>query len=423
LFLFKNNKNQEKNHLLKILIVLSVPSFILSFNHNGFLALLPFVREEFFLTRAQVGYYSTYFFISAAVLAVFTGSIVDNFGPKKSMLLGIASMSFVMLFYGFFSSYTIILFLALLAGLGFSIITPSVTKGVILVTSRENRAVSLGITQAGFGLGGIAGAGLLPLIAPLLNWRIAIQLAAIIALASGFLVYKFYHEQNKDNSPRESNKSRKEEQNNLSFRNSLILLFKNKYLFQVCVVGSVFGIAMGTVISHFAVFISDDLDKSKAIAGLGLGILQFGGIIGRPIWGWLSDKLLKGSRQSSLFLITLFTGIMYLFFGIFFNRLALDTGLIFVFSFLMGFSSLGWSGVHFTAVAEFAKEKQAGIATGLSLLFIRVGALFAPPIFGFIADLKGSYKHGWIVFGIFIIVSAFIFVGRIRSDKDSTSPI
>ena len=81
-------EHKKNPNLMKILIVLFLPYVALSLGQNGFLGLLPFVREEFALTRVQVGYYSTSFFISAALLAVFTGSIVDSLGPKKSMLLG-----------------------------------------------------------------------------------------------------------------------------------------------------------------------------------------------------------------------------------------------------------------------------------------------------------------------------------------------
>jgi len=90
-------KNKKEIALSKVLIVLFLPYVALSIGQNGFLSLLHFVRAEFGLTRVQVGYYSTSFFISAALLAIFTGSIVDKMGPKKGMLFGIGSMGVLLL--------------------------------------------------------------------------------------------------------------------------------------------------------------------------------------------------------------------------------------------------------------------------------------------------------------------------------------
>ena len=66
--------------------------------------------------------------------------------------------------------------------------------------------------------------------------------------------------------------------------------------------------------------------------------------------------------------------------------------------------------MYFVSVGEFAGDKQMGIATGLSLFFVRGGMLVAPPVFGFIADVKGTYQYGWLLFGIVIIVTSSLFL-------------
>jgi MFS family permease len=155
----KNNKknllqqevrNKKDIALFKVLVVLFLPYVALSIGQNGFLGLLHFVREEFDLTRVQVGYYSTSFFISAALLAVFTGSIVDKMVPKKGMLCGIGSMGILLLLHSLSASYNFLLLIAFFTGLGFSIITPSATKAVMINSPKEKRAVSMGFTQTGF---------------------------------------------------------------------------------------------------------------------------------------------------------------------------------------------------------------------------------------------------------------------------------
>jgi sugar phosphate permease len=416
--LFRKRENPAKDfNLMRILLVLFLPYIALSIGQNGFLGLLPFVREEFALTRVQIGYYSTSFFMSAAILAVFTGSFVDKLGAKKSMLLGIGFMGFLLILHGLSPSYKVLLFMAFLAGLGFSIITPSVTKAVITSTPPGKRAVSMGITQTGFGFGGIAGASFLPLLGEILGWRIAIQVAAFFALLTGPFVYKFYREQDNIRNILDVPDGQRGKQQ--SFKENFLSLFVHRPLFRFCVLGIIFGISEGAVLSHFAVFLSGDLNMSRVTAGLGFGTLHLGGIIGLIGWGWLSDRLLRGDRRLSLFMIGLSSGIMYLLFGLFLNHSQVGQVTVFLLSFLLGFSALGWTGVYLVTIGEFAGSKQAGIATGLALLFARIGLIVAPPIFGFIADAKGYYEYSWLLFGFVIIGISPLFLIRdfIRSSE------
>ncbi len=200
------------------------------------------------------------------MLAIFTGSIVDKLGPRKSMLLGILYMSFIMILHGLSHSYKVLLFLALLVGLGASIITPSTAKEVMIAVSPKKRALSMGITQMGFGFGGIAGASLLPLLGQSFGWRLAVHVAAVFALLTGLLVYKFYQEQNNSSISDipESQRGKKP-----SFKDIFLSLFMNKPLFRVCVIGIIFGVSAGAVLSHFAIFLSEDLNMNPVIAGFG----------------------------------------------------------------------------------------------------------------------------------------------------------
>ncbi|MDD4363913.1 MAG: MFS transporter [Atribacterota bacterium] len=410
LFPKSNSKEKKENTALMIVIlILSIPCFALSLVHNGFLSLLPFVRDDFLLTRSQIGYYSTFIFISASLLAIFTGDIVDKFGPKKSVIAGIISMSFLWLLYGFSVNYNMLLFLALIAGIGFSIITPSVNKGVMLAVSPGKRAISMGITQMGFGLGGILGTSFLPLLARIYGWRFAVQIAAIFAMITGVLVFKYYQEVDiQQKTIIESDKKDTQK----SFKENLCFIIKNKKLLKICIVGTIFGISVGAVLPHFSVFLTEDLRLAVTSAGLAFAIMQLGGIISRPFWGWVSDKIFKGNRNISLFVIGISIGIVYLLFAFFISLMQGNLFITFLFSFLLGCTSSGWAGVHFVSVVEFAGDKLAGIATGLSLVFLRIGMLAAPPIFGFIADINGNYQFCWLTFGIFITIVSFLFLQK-----------
>ena len=106
------------------------------------------------------------------------------------------------------------------------------------------------------------------------------------------------------------------------------------------------------------------------------------------------------------------TLVMFFYFRII-SAVELPIYIIYLSSLILGFVSLGWMGLYFTSVIELASEKLAGIGTGLSLVFIRLGVLLSPPLFGLLADLNNSYQLSWlgmaIVTGFFTIIFAFVF--------------
>lgn len=401
-------KQASKGNLWGLLLILSLPYLTVSLNINGFLALLPFVREEFALTRTQVGYYSTFLFMSAAVLAIFMGSIVDRLGVKKGMLIGSLGMGFVMVLYGLAPSYGVLLLLSLVAGLAFSIITPSVNKGVIIEAPPQKRAFSMGIMQAGLGVGGFAGASLLPLLGGNLGWRGAIQLAALFAVITAFFVFKLYREQSADESA-DTEEAMPTTPRPASLKESLSSFLKNRQLMSICLLGLLFGASASPVITHFTVFLTEDIELSRATAGLGFGTFLVGGIIGRPAWGWFSDRVFGGKREQTLFAVGLTIALLYLVFGLFLSSPQANVVLLFVVSFFLGLSADGWLGVHFTAVGEHAGGNRAGTATGLALIFTRAGIMAAPPIFGFVADIYGKYEYSWLLFSIIAFIASFLF--------------
>ena len=382
---------------------------VVSLNNNGFQALLPFMREEFALSRTQVGYYSTCFYLSAAMLSVFTGNFVDKLGARKSFLLGIFGLGAMMFLYGLAPSYQVILIIAVVAGLAHSIVPPSITKGVMMETPPDKRAFSMGAVQSGMGIGGFAGAGLLPLLGQILGWRTTIQIAGITVLLAAILILKVYREKSPNNDleakPEEVNEKKS------TLKENLYIFLTNKQFLAICFLGVIIaGSSFGAILPHFAVFLSEDLHMSRAAAGFGLGIFQLGGLVGRPTWGWFSDRLLKGKRKTTLSIIGLVAGCLFLLCSFFItDSSALNPFAVYLFSFLLGFSAFGWHGIFFITIGELAGKEKTGGASGIAFLFNRAGTLVVPPFFGLIADIQGNYAFSWFIFGVLIIVASFLY--------------
>ncbi len=414
---------------LKFLLLLSTAYVASGINMQGFLAMMPLVREDFALTRAQAGLYSTFYFSSATAVALFSGRVVDRAGSKKGIVFGAGSVGLIMIIHSLAPVFSLLLFMALLAGIGFSIITPSVNKAVMKKVPPGSRAISMGIMQSGGGIGGFIGASLLPFIGVRFGWRTALMMSGSAALIIALFLNRFYFDIEKSDVPEQKkidtqneranndsfdegeNRSSRNEtnQSELSFKNSFLHLVKNGKLLSVCFIGLVFSLATGAIPTHFTLYLTQDLQVSGAAAGLGFGFLEIGGVVGRPFWGGFSDKVLSGSRSRGLLIMGVLITAALIYFSFVITLFTPALVLVYISSFFLGLLGLGWQGLHLTTVAELATEKFTGMATGLALVFIRIGIVVSPPVFGWLADTTSTYFHSWLIAGIFILFFTGVF--------------
>ena len=397
----------------KLLFILSTGYMGAFINIQGIQALMPFIQDDFGISRTEAGLYSTFLFLSATAVAVFSGNIVDKIGSKKTLLFGVFSIGFLMLANTISPVYSIILILAFITGIGFSIITPAVNKSIMDEVSPENRGISMGLMHSGSGIGGFAGATLLPILAGSLGWRGAILISSLLTIFLGIFIKKAYHPEqiltnNNDNS-------------DTNFKDNILGLLKNKQLMLACSLGLIFGLAVGSIPAHYTLFLTSDLGYSSALAGFALGIVQIGGIVGRTFWGWVSDSIFKGDRTISFILIMIIIILLNLCYGLFGDFLASSIFIILTISFLLGLTAFGWSGLYFTVVGERASPEQTGIASGLSLVFLRTGVVVGPPLFGLLADHYDHYHNSWLVLAGIIFVSGTIYY-YLQNQEDKKAP-
>lgn len=397
-----NKIDELKNDLQwKLLFILSTGYMGAFINIQGIQALMPFIQDNFGISRTEAGLYSTFLFLSATGVAIFSGNIVDKIGSKKTLLFGIFSIGFLMLAHTVSPVYSIILILAFITGIGFSIITPAVNKSIMDEVKPENRGLSMGLMHSGSGIGGFAGATLLPILAISIGWRGSILISSLLTIALGIFVKKTYNPNTSLNNNNDNSDA--------SFKDNILELLKNKQLILTCSLGLIFGLAVGSIPAHYTLFLTTDLGYSSSLAGFALGIVQIGGIFGRTFWGWVSDSIFKGDRTISFILIMLIIILLNLSYGFLGNLLASSQFIILAISFLLGLTAFGWSGLYFTVVGERVRPEQTGIASGLSLIFLRTGVVVGPPLFGLLADQYDHYHNSWIFLAGLVFVSGAIY--------------
>ncbi len=145
--------------------------------------LFPILREQLDVGYAALGLLVTLFNLSTGATQVPAGFLVDRFGARRLLLLGLAIMGAAMTAMGFAPSYWSMLALVALAGVGNSVFHPA--DYAILSASVDRswlgRAFSIHTFTGNIGFM-LAPGGMIALTA-LLGWRGALMVAGLIAFA------------------------------------------------------------------------------------------------------------------------------------------------------------------------------------------------------------------------------------------------
>ena len=396
----KNNDIQSRFNW-KVLFIISLSSIITAIYRDGFAALFPFLQRDFNLTRAQLGLHSTIFYFTNAFVSIYVGGLVDLKGSKWGMIFGSLLMSIFYISHSIAPNFPIILFFAALTGIAVSFNMPSVNKVVVEYFPLRQRGAALGLQSTAFPLGGLFGAIVFPFFGNILGWRKTMILPSVMAILCILIISYFYKEKTVVN-----NYQLKNDNHNISFWQSIYQLIKNRELVKISVFGFFLGAMANSICAHFTLFLFLDYNLPETIAGLGFAFVQLRSVIGRAAWGIFCDKVLGGDKKKTF----LFMGLLFWFtamiFSIGLRYLNTSVNILFLLAFLVGCFGNSWPGILSAAVTETVKEENVGIATGIYLLTTRSGLMIAPPIFGYIADLKGSYSLSWFLLGILMLIAS-----------------
>ncbi len=399
-----------KGHLAMLLIMST--AYIAVFGSiQGFKAMLPLVRDEFAITGAQAGLYATFFYASGVILAIFSGRIVDAVGARKGLLGGVTIIMTLMLLHTLMPVFSLLLLLALFTGIGFSIVTPSINKGVIELVDSSRRAVSNGIVHAGGGIGGILGSSILPMIGERFGWRTSLVAMAFVALAMAGILFKFFHPVNNYVSDEEKDVGPR------SFKADLKKVATDPRVLLVTLIGIMAGLSVGNITIHYTLFLTDDLGFSPSLAGVTLSVFIAGGIIGNPLYGYVNDRFFLSNRRIGLFVLGLIVAAMFAVLAFYFVPFQPERWVVVVLSFVFGFFSFAIMGMMFTTLGDVAGPRYMGMATGLMLVFTRMSMMIGPPIVGRITDVTGDYALGWKVIALIVlvlIVAFYVFSHKYR---------
>ncbi len=290
-----------------------------------------------------------------------------------------------------------------LIGIGYGPMTPASSHILIRQTPPHRRALIFSIKQTGVPLGGALAGLVVPPLTLAFGWKGAALAVAAASLVLAVSCEPLHKSLDDDADPNASGGS--------GVLASLKLVFGIPVLRRLSLASLAYS-AMQLCLSAFIVtFLTERVGIDLVTSGLIMAAAQAAGMVGRVLWGWLSDRLLTPHQALSLL------GFAIAAAG---AALAMVTPawpvfLVGLVAAGLGAVALGWNGVFLAEVARQAPPGLAGSATGGALAFTFLGALAGPPLFGAVVDLTDSYRAAFLAAASCAALAGLVMMKRPRS--------
>lgn len=370
--------------------------------------LIPFLQPKLDLNYTQVGSLMTFLYFGAMLASSPAGWLTDRLGVKKLILFCQGLMGISVVLFSFVENYLAAITLTFFMGLGYGMVNPPTTKGIMLLVNRKNRGLAMSLKQAGVPIGGAIAAALLPPLALLFSWRFSLVIIGVMVILAGLLSFVLYR-QDREIAPSSPIEVRE------TIQGDWIRIFKNKNFILLSTAGAFCSLQQIALVTYLILFLKDVKKFDLILAAFCLTLTNIGGILGRIFWGMVSDRLFKRSRKIVLKLLVFLIFLLSLVLGL---DMDLPSPIIYLILFIFGLSAIGWNGVFHAFVGELSGNESIGKVTGLCMTIVFIGNLAGPFLFGRILDMTGSYSPSWFFLSA-TMVGAFFLFSLIQEEKIS----
>lgn len=392
---------QSRFNSWEMLIYLFLIQLVIAFVARSIAPLGAIIGNDLNLTMFQIGLFPAALFLGQSLVSIPSGILTDKIGSKRMLLIISSTLSVSFYLITFSSSFLAIFILIILAGFSYGASHPSTNKGVNTWFDLQYRGTAMGVKQMGVTVGSASAALLLIPLATRFSWQVALLIAASILLITGVFFYFNYRE-------------RLEPDGNIKMPvgNDILKIFLHKKLMLITISAMLLSGSQTILNTFIVLYAYESLGLSLILAGVLLGIAEFGGAVGRIGWGWLSDNVFSGQRIIILMIISILVGVQ----SIVISLIPAGTSfyVICIIIFVFGLGASGFNGIWMNATSEVVPPSFSGTATGVSITISSWGAILFPPVFGLIRDYTGSYFFGWWLIIIIMVLSVFLLLTVIK---------
>jgi len=398
---------------------------------TGISAFFKPIAEELNLTRAVASLAGGLSRLGGSFEAPLSGYLVDKFGPRWIMLIGINIFVLGLVLMSFINSAWTYCVAWIIVATGVNFAATVAVDKTLTNWFVKRRGLVIGLKS---GLIGVFGAIMLPIVAWLIvavGWRTSFLIwSGVVPAILLPLVWFFVKQQRPeyygllpDGAKTESGSAvdteemiEKGAQYASEFQETEFTLRQAMktpayWLLLIAMAGQ--GIAMGGFGLHSIPFLTDQ-GISLTAAGALMGMMIFFTIPSRTLAGLIADRLKKTQLQ-----LLWAAGCLLRALGIGFFLFSQTTAMIYVFLILYGIGTGVVAPLDIIVRARYFGRKAYGSIAGSSSLFTAPFGVVAPIFTGWVYDTTGSYITALIIFASLFVLTAVLLL-FVRSPKPPT---
>jgi MFS family permease len=350
------------------------------------------------------------------VFGLIAGIIVDTFGPRRLMLVGIVLAGGALVGLSTVTSGAFWLFYLFygLNALGYVFGGPLPNQVILSRYFDAGRGRAMGIAYLGIGIGGVIVLQLAPFLIRTIGWRGALRTLGILIIVVAFPFAFFVKEP-----PRLAGGATGPLLPRILESLREIPAFLGGMLkrpaFYLLAVGSMASIgAVGGTMQNLKFYLSLDRGLTQAEAGNVGSIILFASIGGRLLMGWLADRWAKKHVMLLIYVIVA-ASIPLL-------AAAPNGGLLYVAAFLFGVGLGGDYMIIPLMAAELFGLRVLGRLMGVILTADGVAEAVVPMRVAALRDATGSYRMGFLLLaGLAVLGAAAVSLLPATSRRSATS--
>jgi len=377
----------------------------------------PSLVESLHFSRQQV---TTGMFLGfsavAPALGLLAGALIDRLGARFAILLGIGFVGGSLFLMGSISTLRQYYLLCFTEVVGYVLAGPIPNQVLIANWFRAMRGRAMGYAYLGLGLGGTVSPLLVHWLIETFGWRRAFEAIGTVIVATLVPIAVWVTR----SSPRDLGLQADGGLSNPAATEAAIASSGTvrdaigTANFWLLLLGSTLVIgAIGTVISHFILFLKDE-GYSSGSASRALSVLLLSSLAGRVVVGYFADSFVR-KNVMALFYLTLALAIPMLVLD---RQARVVMGFAILFGFAMGADYM----LIPLVAADCFGLSSLGKILALIIMSDSLGQTFGPVMAGRIYDIRHSYNLAWfITSGAGILGAGAVYL--IRTNKMGKTPL
>jgi sugar phosphate permease len=377
------------------------------------------------ISAEGLGFLGGAFFYSFALVQVPMGAALDRIGPRIMItILPLVSALGAFLF-ALSHGFALALFARFLIGLGMACVLMGTFKALTAWFPAEKFATMTGLTYSVGTLGNVLATSPLAYLAAHLGWRISMVIIGVATALTSALVFKIVRDRPKGSMEERGAQNPPPGDKPIPVRVSLRMIFGSFAFWQMAPVNF---FRYGTFVAIQGLwggpYLMDVLGYSPIKAGNVLMMMSLGVIIGSPIGGRLSDRILRSRKKVVIAGMSAYAVGIFLLIG--WTRISHEVFYYGLFFFLGFFMSFGM--VIFSHIKELFDTRMSATAmTGVNF-FVMIGAAVSMHAMGKIIEVfpkvdgvypPRAYHVAFLtcLVGIAIAVTSYSFSKDTRPDS------